>query len=82
MKAITPDDVERFTHDVITGTNGREKTKPRGLPVARGVRGVTPLISRGRFRVLGLMHQILLSRPSQSGARHQTLGTIALERHH
>ena len=41
VKAVTRDDIERFMHDVAAGkTAGREKTKPRGLSVVRGGRGV------------------------------------------
>lgn len=40
VKAITPDDVEAFMHDVAAGkTSGRQKTKPRGVSVVRGGRG-------------------------------------------
>jgi integrase len=41
VKAVTRDDVEAFMHDVAGGiTAGRQKTRPRGLSVVRGGRGV------------------------------------------
>ena len=41
VKAVTRDDVEAFMHEVATGITARvEKTKPRGLSVVRGGRGV------------------------------------------
>ena len=41
VKTVTRDDVERFMHDIAAGkTATREKTKPRGLSVVRGGRGV------------------------------------------
>ena len=41
VKSITRDDVERFMHDVAAGiTAAREKTRPRGLSIVRGGRGV------------------------------------------
>jgi integrase len=41
LKSIRRDDIERFMHDVAAGiTAGREKTKPRGVSVVRGGRGV------------------------------------------
>ena len=41
VKVVRRDDVERFMHDVAAGkTAGREKTKPRGLSIVRGGRGV------------------------------------------
>jgi integrase len=41
VKTVRRDDVERFMHDVAAGkTAGRAKTKPRGLSVTRGGRGV------------------------------------------
>jgi integrase len=41
VKSVRRDDIERFMHDVATGkTVGREKTRPRGLSVVRGGRGV------------------------------------------
>jgi hypothetical protein len=41
VTSITRNDVEGFMHDVAAGkTATREKTKPRGLSVVRGGRGV------------------------------------------
>ena len=41
VNAVTRNDVESFMHDVAAGiTAGRQKTKPRGLSVVRGGRGV------------------------------------------
>ena len=41
MNSVTRNDVEDFMHDVAAGkTAGREKTKPRGLSIVRGGRGV------------------------------------------
>ena len=41
VKTVRRDDVEYFMHDVAAGrTAGREKTKPRGLSIVRGGRGV------------------------------------------
>ena len=41
VKAVRRDDVESFMHDVAAGkTATREKTKPRGLSIVRGGRGV------------------------------------------
>jgi integrase len=41
VKAVTHDDVEAFMHDVAAGITAiREKTKPRGLSIVRGGRGV------------------------------------------
>ena len=41
VKTVRRDDVERFMHDVAAGkTATREKTKPRGLSIVRGGRGV------------------------------------------
>ena len=41
VQAITRNDIERFMHDVAAGkTATREKTKPRGLSIVRGGRGV------------------------------------------
>ena len=41
VKAVRRDDVERFMHDVASGiTASTEKTKPRGLSIVRGGRGV------------------------------------------
>ena len=41
VASITRDNVEAFMHDVATGkTASRQKTKPRGLSVVRGGRGV------------------------------------------
>jgi integrase len=41
VKSVRRDDVERFMHDIAAGkTAGRAKTKPRGLSVVRGGRGV------------------------------------------
>ena len=41
VKAVRRHDVDRCMHDVAAGiTAGREKTKPRGLLVVRGGRGV------------------------------------------
>jgi integrase len=41
VKTVRRDDIECFMHDVAAGkTVGREKTKPRGLSVVRGGRGV------------------------------------------
>ncbi len=41
VKTVRRDDIERFMHGVAAGkTVGREKTKPRGLSVVRGGRGV------------------------------------------
>ena len=41
VKTVRLGDVERFMHDVAAGkTATREKTKPRGLSVVRGGRGV------------------------------------------
>jgi integrase len=41
VKAVRRDDVETFMHEVAAGiTAGREKTKPRGLSIVRGGRGV------------------------------------------
>jgi integrase len=41
VKTVRREDVERFMHDVAAGkTATREKTKPRGLSIVRGGRGV------------------------------------------
>ena len=41
VTSVRRDDVERFMHDVAAGkTAAREKTKPRGLSIVRGGRGV------------------------------------------
>ena len=41
VKSVRRDDIDRFMHDVAAGkTAGRAKTKPRGLSVVRGGRGV------------------------------------------
>ena len=41
VMTVRRNDVERFMHDVAAGkTAGREKTKPRGLSIVRGGRGV------------------------------------------
>ena len=41
VNTVRRDDVERFMHDVAAGkTAVREKTKPRGLSIVRGGRGV------------------------------------------
>jgi integrase len=41
VASVTRDDVEAFMHDIATGkTASRQKTKPRGLSVVRGGRGV------------------------------------------
>ena len=41
VKSVRRNDVERFMHDVAAGkTAAREKTKPRGLSIVRGGRGV------------------------------------------
>jgi integrase len=41
VKTVGRDDVERFMHDVAAGKTAiREKTKPRGLSIVRGGRGV------------------------------------------
>ena len=41
VKTVRRDDIERFMHDVAAGkTATREKTKPRGLSIVRGGRGV------------------------------------------
>ena len=41
VKVVRRDDVERFMHDVAAGkTATREKTKPHGLSIVRGGRGV------------------------------------------
>jgi integrase len=41
VKTVRRDDVERFMHDVAAGKTAiREKTKPRGLSIVRGGRGV------------------------------------------
>ena len=41
VKMVRRDDVERFMHDVAAGKTAiREKTKPRGLSIVRGGRGV------------------------------------------
>ena len=41
VNSVTRNDVEGFMHDVAAGkTAGREKTKPRGLSIVRGGRGV------------------------------------------
>ena len=41
VKVVRRDDVERFMHDIAAGkTATREKTKPRGLSIVRGGRGV------------------------------------------
>ena len=41
VASVTRDDVEAFMHDIATGkTTSRQKTKPRGLSVVRGGRGV------------------------------------------
>jgi len=41
VTSVTREDVEHFMHDVAAGiTAGKEKTKPRGLSVVRGGRGV------------------------------------------
>ena len=41
VTSVTRNDVEDFMHDVAAGkTAGREKTKPHGLSIARGGRGV------------------------------------------
>ncbi len=41
VKSVTRTDIEAFMHDVATGiTAVREKTKPRGVSVVRGGRGV------------------------------------------
>jgi hypothetical protein len=41
VASITRDDVDAFMHDIATGkTASRQKTKPRGLSIVRGGRGV------------------------------------------
>ena len=41
VKTVRRGDIERFMHDVAAGkTATREKTKPRGLSIVRGGRGV------------------------------------------
>ena len=53
VKFVRRDDVEAFMHDVAAGiTAGREKTKPRGVSVVRGGRGVAS-------RTVGLLGAIL-----------------------
>jgi hypothetical protein len=55
VKTVRRDDVERFMHDVAAGkTAGRAKTKPRGLSIVRGGRGVAGRTNRAPRRDLRL----------------------------
>ena len=67
VMTVRRNDVERFMHDVAAGkTAGREKTKPRGLSIVRGGRGVAG-------RTVGLLGAIFTYAVRQ-GIRHRQPG--------